>query len=573
MPNQRGFAQVILILLLLAGLGAGLYLSGQTQIFKPKAAPTLPSSPEASLELELEKNGETPFLDEATPTTITPGSKFRVDIYARSDIDAANLFQAKIKYSTDTVELVEINKRDGQSFVGNWVETSSGNGVVSIVGGKANPGIKTDSTSGALLMGSIIFKAKATGTANIELINTSAIYRNSDNTNIISARKGAISVPIQEITASPTPTPAAISCTNVIVEGAIQGKLAGQTIYTVESGGKIKITADITPADTKLEWKEVSRSRNLPAAGKFEYPDANNTSVVNYTAPANPTQNPEGTEVRADVPGDPSQNPPASCPAITIAVKPAVQPTPTPTYTVTPTSAPVKGDGDGNKDGKVDLIDLSVLLTDFNKDGGFRTGVDLNGDGVVNTFDFSLMRNLLIANGIIKDTGDTQPSPTPTPTSSPTPSATPTPSPTPASGGAFSFTLSNSQTILTCSKTDTNCKYTSSLIARNKLDKPVFNTTVYKSDPSNVIEGYNRSVVSSGAIYTGQTALNSIVNVKAPSTLNTGLHYATLYLDGQVCNMNTNPPNSCTFYGASSLDFKVTVSATNIRYEITNKSP
>lgn len=163
--------------------------------------------------------------------------------------------------------------------------------------------------------------------------------------------------------------------------------------------------------------------------------------------------------------------------------------------------------------------------------------------------------------------------PSPTPTSSPTPSATPTPSPTPASGGAFSFTLSNSQTALTCSKTDANCKYTSSLIARNKLDKPVFNTTVYKTDPSNILEGYNQSIVSSGAIYPGQVALNSIVNVKAPSTLNTGLHYATLYLDGQVCNMNTNPPNSCTFFGASSLDFKVTVSDTTIKYELTNKSP
>src|SRR3989338_4183187 len=127
MPNQKGFAQVLLILLLLAGLGAGLYVIKNPTVLQPKAAPILPSNPEASLELELEKNGETPFPDDSTPTSITPGSTFRVDVYARSDIDAANLFTAKVKYSLDTIDLVEINKRDGQSFVGNWVEASNDN--------------------------------------------------------------------------------------------------------------------------------------------------------------------------------------------------------------------------------------------------------------------------------------------------------------------------------------------------------------------------------------------------------------------------------------------------------------
>lgn len=74
---------------------------------------------------------------------------------------------------------------------------------------------------------------------------------------------------------------------------------------------------------------------------------------------------------------------------------------------VTP-SAPIpactntKGSGDGNGDGKVNLIDLSILLADFNKTSGFRKGIDLNGDCKINTLDFSLMRNLLIQNGVIK---------------------------------------------------------------------------------------------------------------------------------------------------------------------------
>lgn len=58
--------------------------------------------------------------------------------------------------------------------------------------------------------------------------------------------------------------------------------------------------------------------------------------------------------------------------------------------------------GDGNTDGKVNLIDMSVLLTDFNKEKSFREPIDMNGDGKINTFDFSLMRKQLIDLGVIK---------------------------------------------------------------------------------------------------------------------------------------------------------------------------
>jgi hypothetical protein len=75
---------------------------------------------------------------------------------------------------------------------------------------------------------------------------------------------------------------------------------------------------------------------------------------------------------------------------------------PTPTPTPTPAATPIPGLGDGNGDGKIDLTDLSILLSDFNKTSGFRTGIDLNKDGKINTFDFSLMRNLLIQKGIIR---------------------------------------------------------------------------------------------------------------------------------------------------------------------------
>ncbi|GEM_PF-2590558 len=81
-------------------------------------------------------------------------------------------------------------------------------------------------------------------------------------------------------------------------------------------------------------------------------------------------------------------------------------PTPTPSPSPSPTP-PVNQKGDGNKDGKVNLIDMSILLSDFNKEQDFREPIDMNDDKKINTFDFSLMRKQLIDLGVIKDKSET----------------------------------------------------------------------------------------------------------------------------------------------------------------------
>jgi hypothetical protein len=72
--------------------------------------------------------------------------------------------------------------------------------------------------------------------------------------------------------------------------------------------------------------------------------------------------------------------------------------------------------GDINGDGKVDITDLSIMLSDW---GTNNAAADLNHDGTVNVFDLSLL---------LAHWGQTGPTPTPTPTATPTP--TPSPSPT-----------------------------------------------------------------------------------------------------------------------------------------------
>ncbi|MBI2334721.1 hypothetical protein HYU96_02870, partial [Candidatus Daviesbacteria bacterium] len=74
---------------------------------------------------------------------------------------------------------------------------------------------------------------------------------------------------------------------------------------------------------------------------------------------------------------------------------PSAPPTPSPTSLPGPK-------GDGNYDGKINLVDMSVLLTDFNKETGYREPIDMDDNKKINTFDFSLLRNILVENGVIK---------------------------------------------------------------------------------------------------------------------------------------------------------------------------
>lgn len=81
--------------------------------------------------------------------------------------------------------------------------------------------------------------------------------------------------------------------------------------------------------------------------------------------------------------------------------------TPTTPIAASPTPSPFSPiaaveSGDGNGDGKVNLADLSMLLSNFNKTSGFPKPIDLNGDGKVNSIDYGLMVQILLKAGVIK---------------------------------------------------------------------------------------------------------------------------------------------------------------------------
>lgn len=473
--NQQGVAHLFVLVILLVGLVAGyLLVNNYGTQFINKAAPKLPEKPEASFELELEKNAEA-FPDEVTPESIAAGSKFRVDIYARSDVDQSNLFVAKLKFPTDLMQVIAINQRSGQSFVKNWTESFYDNntGDISIVGGVPNPGIKTDSQSGASLMASIIFEAKQVGDSKLDLIDATAIYRNSDNVNIISAKRGiTFSIkgvqPIPTPTSSPKPDPI-VTCTNITATGGIQGKnSSGETTYTIDSGAMLTLTADaiVSNGDTVQTTGNVkSFSANLSDGGKVQSAGHPSNKIYYYTAPANNSSS-NGTAVVSINASYKGQS--VNCPDVNVVIKP------------------------GNQ----------------------------------------------------------------------------VPAPVPFSNGPYQLKLSNNQTDMTCRRNDSNCKYSTTLTAINKLDQVIYGPAVHKSDLEGLIIGYNYSDNKS-PYNSGETVLNGLLQLNNPST--PGRYDAVLYIDGRTCNNQVTPPD-CIAYGASSIKFNVTVDDTNIRFQVVNNS-
>lgn len=133
-------------------------------------------------------------------------------------------------------------------------------------------------------------------------------------------------------TANPVPTPsptpkskiAAVSCSSVTVEGDVtyRSTYTDQDgyqvkIYFINSGGTAKLTAQTNPPGAYINWKIVNTSMYLPSGGTLT-PDPNDYTVVTFTAPNNPTNEDQGTYVR----GDYSDNPWKPCPYVDFAVKP-----------------------------------------------------------------------------------------------------------------------------------------------------------------------------------------------------------------------------------------------------------
>ncbi|MFA5933590.1 MAG: dockerin type I domain-containing protein [Microgenomates group bacterium] len=282
----------VVLALILIGLGGFLFVKMKPAQVPVSVTPT--PTPAAATE------GAKFFLV-ADPPVASVGAQIKVSVLVKTDKDAANLFIAKLKFPSQLLQAKSISLRSEATssgfikdwFISNWVENTIDNntGSASLVGGVPNPGFQTSLESSGSAMADVMFIAKAAGDGVISFDDTSAVYRNSDNANILFGKQ------------------------------ALNFKITGETV----------------PSPS-----------------------------VTVTPTASPS------------------------------VIPTLIPTPVSSPSTTPTGSL---EGDVNKDSKLDLQDLSSLLSSW---GTANIDADLNKDGRVNAFDYSRLTKLLKDSAIIQ---------------------------------------------------------------------------------------------------------------------------------------------------------------------------
>ena len=189
LKSSQGFGLLglIVIVLLLLAIPLGIYLTRTQQLNKSKAASAIPvSAPDLSISLIPDKS------------SYNSNENIRVSVYVRNEIEAANLYVVKLKFPTDLLNFVSLDKSPSSSFVQTWTEELVDNtsGSVSLVtelqnlAGSGNSGYRSAANAqyGSKLA-DLNFTSKEVGTKQITFDTTtvepSAIYSAASNTNIL----------------------------------------------------------------------------------------------------------------------------------------------------------------------------------------------------------------------------------------------------------------------------------------------------------------------------------------------------------------------------------------------------
>jgi hypothetical protein len=208
LKSSQGFGilGLIVIGLLLLAIPLGIYLTRTQQLNKSKAFQPAPlSAPDLSITLVSDKG------------LYSPGDNVRVSVYVRNEIEAANIYVVKLKFPTDLLNFVSLDKSPSDSFVQTWTQDIVDNtaGSVNLVtelkdlAGGQNSGYKsTPNAQYGSKLADLNFTAKTTGLKAITFDDTSnepsAIYSAITNANLITS-KGPVNI---EITTQPSATPA-----------------------------------------------------------------------------------------------------------------------------------------------------------------------------------------------------------------------------------------------------------------------------------------------------------------------------------------------------------------------------
>lgn len=187
---------IVLSITALAFYGMVLVINDQTDSFSQISPPHSPSRQA----LAAETNTPGIVLTSSTDT-VTNGKEFSVEVRTNSS-QPINAVTALVSYPTDQLTLVSVSDA-GSAFDVNVPQTNSA-GLVTMTKGSLTP------VTGNQLVGTLLFKAKAVGTAPLTVTTDSKLVNSSTNTNIL-FQFGTEIITIVSVASTPTltntPTP------------------------------------------------------------------------------------------------------------------------------------------------------------------------------------------------------------------------------------------------------------------------------------------------------------------------------------------------------------------------------
>lgn len=398
----KNLFNVIGLLVLLLGLPLTTYLTLNQTSFLPQAAKiNTPAKPQAGF-----------FLETAKPT-VAGGDTFSVAVIGRSDIDEANLFVAKIKYPTNllSVEKIEADNLkvgSGETILPvHFLETKFDNskGELSLVGTVANPGYKTASPQKKYILAKVFFKAKIAGIANLTFDQSSAIFRNSDNNNILQTKQAlAVNIVggrVVSTIASTSAVEASSAANNLVVLAP-----SGGEVYEYSSPIEVKwLGENVKDISIGLLLNNIflgTVANNLPNNGSYLWTPSE-TIPLSFVTPYN-TYQVRISSLTSDnkqsfssnkVVTDESNGP------FGLVLKKQNGLIATPSSQEEEVSS-IEQAADFSGDGKIDFLDLSLLMSNYNKILDAKSKkFDLNKDSGVNDIDLWYLMNFLVKNKII----------------------------------------------------------------------------------------------------------------------------------------------------------------------------
>lgn len=353
---QKGNIQLLLILLILAGISVGTYFARYKLNITPTTQNTSESAqPDTGFYLEavfpnmgqidmdqkrgVEDSSLSAALEDAKNLNLSevlfPNQRFAVNLYVRSDIDEANLFAAKLIFPKELLEVQSIKK------VPQLVENDYEDGLL-ICAGKN--GIRCPTGYSCHLEKNL---SEAEGKC---VKNKQAESGRSEED-------------------------------KTIKETSFVSFWAEET-FNNDSG-----TVSLIGAVPNPGFKTGDKKRAYMATVIFKTKSAGNAKI-DFGKDSSIYRNSDNSEILKTKNGI----------QLIVVDKPEPGSSQSPNINNPPSVQPSHGykKGDANGDGRVDITDLSILLSLLGKSSAKYPALDFNGDGKINAFEFSQQLKLVI---------------------------------------------------------------------------------------------------------------------------------------------------------------------------------